>query len=165
MKKEELIEMGVEESLAGKIEKKLADYVPYSRFKEVNEAKKELEKQVETIETLNKKISELEKINEEGKGEIEKIRKEAEIDCLLAENGARNKKAVKALIEADKDIVEQIKSLKESDSYLFKEEQNVSVEGIKPNVRTEDSINKVDFDNMTYSESLAYLEAHPDAQI
>jgi vacuolar-type H+-ATPase subunit I/STV1 len=76
MKKEELIALGLEEAVALKVEQasleELKGFIPKTRFDEVNETKKDLEKQIKDRDTqlteLNKKVK--------GNEELEKTIKE-----------------------------------------------------------------------------------------
>ncbi|NLY44639.1 MAG: scaffolding protein [Tissierella sp.] len=121
-------------------------YIPIERFNEVNEEKKELKTQIEERdnqlkdlkvkaagnEELTTKISELENLNNQTKEEYETkitaLRKETSIELKLKDEKAKNIKAVKALLDLDKvsldgdnliGLDEQLKTLKESESYLF----------------------------------------------
>lgn len=122
------------------------EYIPIARFNEVNEEKKELKEQIEERDTqlkelkvkaagnedLTTKISELENLNnatkEEYETKIAALRKETSIELALKDEKAKNVKAVKALLDLDKvsldgenliGLEEQLKTLKEKESYLF----------------------------------------------
>lgn len=136
---------------------KLKEYVPVERFNEVNKAKEQLEidlkerdKQLKELKTkvagneeLTLKITELENLNKATKEEYETkmaaLKKETAIELKLKDEKAKNIKAVKALLDLEKVSVdgdnltgleEQLKSLKESDSYLFGED---FLKGREPN--------------------------------
>ncbi|NLI90189.1 MAG: scaffolding protein [Epulopiscium sp.] len=121
-------------------------HIPIARFNEVNEGKKELKSQLEERdaqlkelkakaagnEDLTSKITELENLNNTTKKEYESkitaLRKETSIELALKDEKAKNIKAVKALLDLDKvsldgdnliGLEEQLKTLKESESYLF----------------------------------------------
>lgn len=121
-------------------------YIPIERFNEVNEEKKELKTQIEERDTqlkelkvkaagneeLTTKITELENLNNQTKEEYETkiavLRKETAIELRLKDEKAKNVKAVKALLDLDNVTVdgdnligldEQLKTLKEKESYLF----------------------------------------------
>lgn len=167
MKKEDLMKIeGMTDDLATKIAEASAEelkgYIPKTRFDEVNEAKKnaealvkERDKQLEDVkkstgdnEELKKQIEQLQESNKTAKAEYEKqIRQLAKdnIDAqLLTENGAKNAKAVVALLDALDDKLEgdeykaarlaQIQALQKSDSYLFdvKNEPQVTPSGATP---------------------------------
>lgn len=124
-------------------------YVPIERFNEVNEEKKELKTQIEDRdkqlkelkikaagnEELTTKITELETLNNQTKEEYETkivaLRKETSIELKLKDEKAKNIKAVKALLDLEKvsldgdnliGLDEQLKALKEKESYLFGED-------------------------------------------
>jgi len=148
MKKEDLIKLGLDEEIAQKVADAFAEYlkgfIPKSRFDEVNEAKKQLEKD---IKTRDEQLEALKKIDAEGlKAEIEKLQNEnkaakekyeAELKQLQLNNAvertliaakAKNIKAVKALLDLEKleldgetvkGLDEQVKKLQESDDSKF----------------------------------------------
>ena len=122
------------------------EYIPIARFNEVNEEKKELKGQIAERDTqlselktkasgneeLTNKIAELEGLNNQTKEEYEikiaKLRKETSIELALKDEKAKNIKAVKALLDLEKvsldgenliGLEEQLKTLKEKESYLF----------------------------------------------
>ena len=124
-------------------------YIPIERFNEVNEDKKELKTQIEDRdkqlkelkikaagnEELTTKITELETLNSQTKEEYEAkitaLRKETSIELKLKDEKAKNIKAVKALLDLEKvsldgdnliGLDEQLKALKEKESYLFGED-------------------------------------------
>ena len=136
-------------------------YIPIERFNEVNEEKKELKTQLEQRdnqlkelkikaignEELTTKIAELENINNQMKEEYESkiaaLRKETSIELYLKDQQARNIKAVKALLDLDKvsidgdnliGLEEQLKTLKEKESYLFGKD---TLKGREPNENTD----------------------------
>ena len=152
MKKEDLMKIdGMTEELATKIAEASAEelkgYIPKTRFDEVNEAKKnaealvkERDKQLEDVkkstgdnEELKKQIEQLQEINKTAKAEyeanIKRVQKENIDTLLLTENGAKNAKAILALLDAVDDKLEgdeykaarlaQIQALQKSESYLF----------------------------------------------
>lgn len=157
MRKEELMKIeGMTEALADKLAaasaEELKGFIPKSRFDEVNEAKKnaealikERDKQLEELkkaapdsEALKKQIEELQKGNEEAKKQyeasIKKMQVENAIDLALRDSGAKNTKAVIALLtgldKAELDdkgrvvgLADQIKAIQKSDSYLFEVKQ------------------------------------------
>lgn len=125
-------------------------YIPIERFNEVNEEKKELKGQLEERdkqlnelktkaagnEELTAKITELENLNnttkEEYESKITALRKETLIELALKDEKAKNIRAVKALLDLEKvsldgdnliGLEEQLKTLKEKESYLFGEDK------------------------------------------
>lgn len=133
-------------------------YIPIERFNEVNEEKKELKIQIEDRdkqlkelkikavgnEELTTKITELETLNNQTKEEYETkiaaLRKETSIELKLKDEKAKNIKAVKALLDLEKvsldgdnliGLDEQLKALKEKESYLFGED-SIKGRGVNP---------------------------------
>lgn len=160
MNKEQLLELGLTEEQADKVLAKYVNMIPKHRFDEVNEEKKELKNQLDERdaqlkelktkasgnEELTAKITELEELNKTTKEDYEAkmatLRKETAIELLLKDQKAKNIKAVKALLDLEKvtldgekliGLEEQLKSLKESDSYLFGED---TLSGRTPNKDT-----------------------------
>ncbi len=132
-------------------------YVPIERFNEVNSQTSELKAQIEERdkqlnelktkaagnEELTAKITELENLNNTTKEEYEEkitaLRKETSIELKLKDARAKNIKAVKALLDLEKvsldgdnliGLDEQLKTLKEKESYLFGEDK---IRGRDPN--------------------------------
>lgn len=126
------------------------NWFPKAKFDEVNEKVKTLEDQIKERdnqlkelktkaagnEELSAKIAELETANEATKSEYEvkmaELKKETAIELKLKDEQAKNVKAVKALLSLDKVSIdgdnllgldEQLKTLKESDPYLFGEDK------------------------------------------
>ena len=131
-------------------------YIPKEKFDEANEKAKQLEnqiserdKQIEQLKNdtqasdeLKSKIEELQEQNEKTKEELsnklQQQRMESEIDKALLKNKARNPKAVKALLDLEsvelnddgvKGLDDQLNKIKESESYLFEQEDNSSAGG------------------------------------
>ena len=190
MRKEDLMKIdGMTEELATKIAETSAEelkgYIPKSRFDEVNEAKKnaealvkERDKQLEDVkkstgdnEELKKQIEQLQDANKTAKAEyeanIKRVQRENIDTLLLTEHGAKNAKAVIALLDAVDDKLEgedykaarlaQIQSLQKSESYLFDIKNN---EPSKPSGATPansgsnvpGTITKEQFNRMGYKE-------------
>ena len=156
MKKEDLMKIeGMTEELATKVAEQsaeeLKEFIPKSRFDEVNEAKKnaeslvkERDKQLEDLkkstgdnEELKNQITQLQNENKTAKekyeADIKKMQKDNIDTRLLTENGAKNAKAVLALLDVLDDKLEgdayeaarlaQIQELQKSESYLFNAKQ------------------------------------------
>jgi hypothetical protein len=136
------------------------NWFPKDKFDEKNTEVKDLKQQLKDrdvqLENLKKKakdseelqqtIKDLQKENEDTKKEYEenllKTRKEAKLELALKEAQAKNPKAVKALLDAEKisldgenlvGLEEQLKALQESDSYLFGGVEPAGLKGRKPN--------------------------------
>ena len=164
MKKEELLELGLtEEQIQG---------VFKLNGQDINSIKSERDNLKSELEVANNKISELGDY-ENVKSEVEKYKNEISdlklnhsIENSLMKSKVKNPKAAKALLDMealknsknfDSDLENQIKSMKESDSYLFETEGN-SISGT----------GKVDppgTENMTYSQMMEFLEKNPGAKI
>lgn len=164
MKKEELLELGLtEEQIQG---------VFKLNGQDINSIKSERDNLKSELEVVNNKISELgdyENIKsevEKYKNEISDLKLNHSIENSLMKSKVKNPKAAKALLDIealknsknfDSDLENQIKSMKESDSYLF-EVEGSSVGGVG-------SVNEPAVKNMTYSQMMEYLEKNPGAKI
>lgn len=197
MKKSEFIALGIGEELAAKAEKasqeELKAYVEKSKYDEAVEETKTLktqvtdrDKQLETLkasagdnEELKKQIETMKKQNSEQekahKAELEQLKLDNAIDTALTAAGARNTKAVKALLDVSKVKLgedgklsgwnEQLAAVQKSDSYLFAEKQKANLRGFQPGASGDIKPDtKVDMSKMSYEELAAYMESDPDAQ-
>lgn len=195
MNKEDLIAMGLTEEQAKKVMDSLdGNYVTKTRFNEVNEENKTLkksvsdrDKQLEDLkkssgdnEELKKQIETLQQENANQKKahetEMTQLRLDNAIDAALTAAGAKNIKAVRALIDTSKVKVGEdgkltgfddlLSAVQKSDSYLFAEkQQKQSFKGFQPgasgNVKPG---TKVDMSKMTYEELANYIDQNPDAE-
>ena len=165
MKKEEFVALGIAEDIAEKAAnasaEELKGYVPMSRFNEVNEAKKtaentikerdkqldNLKKSTEDVDGLKKQIESLQEANKTMASENEKalkaLKREGIDTALLTEAGAKNAKAVMALLDAvddkyDDDAykaerMKQIEAIRKDNDYLFNpKHQPPQVQGARP---------------------------------
>lgn len=184
MNKEQLIALGLSEEQANGVLEGFKGFIPPNRFNEVNEAKKaaeatiaerdkqlgELKKAVGDNEALKKQIETLQSENKAAKekyeSDLKAIQLNNAVDSALQEAGARNMKAVKALLDMEKvkfdgekleGLSDQIASLRtdESSSFMFKES---SPKGMTPATGTNGVPQKA-YKDMNYSERVAYLEA------
>lgn len=200
MKKNEIVALGVPEEVAEKVlELAKADidgnYVPKSRFDDVNEAKKnaealvkerdsqleELKKSASNSEELQRQIEELQTANKEAKKEYEKsvnqMRIDHAVEKAIAEANGKNPKAIKALLNLEnaklaedgsvEGLADQIKALTDAEdsSFLF---GSKSPKGFNPadnGAGAKDADGGADFSKMSYSELSSYLETHPDAKL
>lgn len=156
------IEEKLAEKAAEASKKELSGFVPKDRFDEVNESKKQMETslkeyevQLETLkaatgdnENLKQQISELQeqtkKKDEEYKQQMNDLRMTNAIKLAISES-AQDSDLVAGLIDKEKLILgddgkvtgldEQIKSLKESKSFLFKEPPKEEQGKMKPGIR------------------------------
>lgn len=153
MNKENLLKLGLSEEQAEKVlsvnAEQLKGFIPKSRFDEVNNTKKQLEKDLKDrdvqlenlknssgdVETMKQTIENLQRDNKAAKdnfeAELAKFKLESAIDTTLLGSNAINTRAVKALLDMDKikldgdvliGINEQIEALKnaEDSKMLFK---------------------------------------------
>lgn len=111
--------------------------IPKSKFDEVNNQVKEYKEQITQRDTQLAELQKSAKGNEELTKQIETLtaankqavadyeakilarEKEFATETLIASSGAKNVKAVRALLDDSKDAKEQIEALKKSDAYLF----------------------------------------------
>ena len=124
MKKAELIAMGLDEELAGKVETAFAEhlkgFIPKARFDEVNTEKNTLQATVKErdtqLETLKNSTGDLDKLKQEittlqadnkkaaetHAAEIQTLKINTAVDAALVAAKAKNTKAVRALLDLDK---------------------------------------------------------------
>lgn len=197
MKKEEFVALGISEELAAKAEtaslKELGGYVEKSKHDEVVEENKTLktqvtdrDKQLETLKTsagdneeLKKQIETMKQQNADQekahKAELAQLKLDNAIDAALTAAGAKNSKAVKALIDVSKVKLgedgkltgwdEQIKAVQKSDGYLFATQQQNNFRGFQPGASGDNKPGtKADMSKMSYEELAAYIENNPDVE-
>ena len=197
MKKAEFVALGISEELAAKAEKasqeELKGYVEKAMHDEVVEENKTLktsvsdrDKQLETLkasagdnEELKKQIEDMKKQNADQekahKAELAQLKLDNAIDAALTAAGAKNGKAVKALIDVSKVKLgddgklagwdDQIKAIQKSDAYLFNTKQQNTFRGFQPGASGDEKPGtKVDMSKMTYEELAAYMENNPEAE-
>ncbi|MBQ8940579.1 MAG: phage scaffolding protein [Firmicutes bacterium] len=167
------------------------EFIPKSRFDEVNEENKTLkgtigerDKQLEELKkvggdnaALKEKIESLQaenkSLSEQHAKELRDLKVDNAITTALTAAGAKNIKAVKALLSIDdktelsedgtiKGLAEQIKALAKSDGYLF--EGAPKLKGVAPGESKDGLPGSRDPKNMTYTELAAYLEKNPGAE-
>ena len=196
MKKAEFVALGISEELAVKAEKasleELKGYVEKSKHDEAVEEGKTLkaqvaerDKQLETLkasagdnEELKKQIEDMKKQNADQekahKAELAQLKLDNAIDAALTAAGAKNSKAVKALIDVSKVKLgedgkltgwdDQIKAVQKSDAYLFNVQQKNNFKGFQPGASGDIKPGTdVDMSKMTYEELAAFIENNPDA--
>lgn len=196
MNKEALLSLGLTEEQANKVMDSLGgDFVANTDFQAVSEENKTLQKslaerdkQLEDLKKssgdnaeLQKKIEALQQQNAEQKkaheAELAQLRLDTAVDAALAAAGARNAKAVKALLDLsgvklgeDGELTgwtEQLAAVRKSDGYLFADKQPAkpSFRGFQPGKSDEvkPGVN-VDLSKMTYEELADYIENNPDAK-
>lgn len=162
---------------ADSLESQLADY--QQQIQDRDEQLKELQKNAEGNEELQKQIQDLQSKNEEVAKEYEQKlaqqQKEAKLDFALQGAKARNLKSVKANLDLDKisldgdnliGLDEQLNSLKESDAYLFGEDEPKGLKGRNPQHsdpnKQQQGITKEQFNQMSYSDKAKLYQEQPD---
>ena len=196
MKKSEFIALGISEELAEKAETAVSEhmkgFVPYTRFKEVNDEKGKLAEmvkgrdgQLETlknstgdIEGFKKEITKLQADNtqkdEKHASEIKSLKIGNALETALTTAKAKNLKVVIALLDLEdanlskdgtiKGLDSQIKKLQEAEetAFLF---DITDTEPAKPTFKGAKPDGSVDFAKMTYEELASYMEANPNVKI
>ncbi|WP_400194620.1 phage scaffolding protein [Lysinibacillus telephonicus] len=158
MKKEDLIALGLSEEHATAVVNKYGTMIPKERFDEVNKAKKDLETQIgerdkqlkelgekaKGNEELSAKIQELQDANKQAKTDYEKQLKDVQLSTaikLALTNQVHDTDLVAGLVDKTKielnedgtikgGLDDQLKTLKESKSFLFVPEKET-----KPNIK------------------------------
>ena len=187
MKKEDFIALGISPELAAKAaeasDKELEGYVPRDQLDTANAENKTLKQSVadrdKQLEELKKQIETLQQQNADREkahqAELAQLKLDHAIDAALAAAGAKNAKAVKALLDVSKVKLgedgkltgweEQIKAVQKSDSYLFAAKQQNHFRGFQPGASGDPKpgVNP-DMSKMSYEELAAYIENNPDAE-
>lgn len=192
MKKEDFLKLGLDDEMAKKCEtastEELKGYVPYDRFKEVNDEKakfkndlKERDEQLETlknstadVETLKKQIETLQgenKAKDEAHAlEMKQLKIDSAVSSAITGAKGKNAKAIKALLNLEnaelledgtvKGLKEQIDALvKAEDSKFLFDSQKPIIKGAKPAESRDYNYDKpLDFANMTYDEIAKVME-------
>ena len=191
MTKEELMALGLSEELAQKVIDKYTNMIPKHRFDEVNNTVKTLQEQIQQSETkleelkksagsaeeLKQKIEELQRQNTEEKAELQKKLEKQSFDFALeralSAAEAKNPRAVKALLDTEKikldgetllGLDDQLKALKESDAYLFGEDDPL-LKGREPNKskgKASSNVNPWKKDQVNLTEQGRILKTDPD---
>ncbi len=197
MNKEDLIAIGLTEEQAKEVMDSLdGNFVTKARFNEINEENKTLkqsvadrDKQLEDLKKssgdnaeLKKQIETLQQQNADQKKahdvEMAQLKLDNAIDAALTAAGAKNIKAVRAMIDTSKmklgedgtveGLPDAIKAVQKSDSYMFNtvQQKQQTFKGFQPGASGEVKPGtEVDTSKMTYSELAAYMAANPDAKI
>lgn len=193
--KEQLVQYGLTEEKAQEFIDKNIDgvFIPKARFDEANEENKGLKFQIADRDTQLEQLkkssgdnadlkAQIEKLQGENKtqkegyeAQIAQIRLDNAVDSALTAAGAKNNKAVKAMLDMtgvklDKEgnltgLKEQLDSVKKSDSYMFNAAGSAGFKGAKPGAGGDGNPGGVDTSKMTYSEMAAYLAENPGAEI
>lgn len=188
MNKEQLLALGLTEEQVTKVLEGFNGYVPKARFDEVNEAKKkaldainERDKQLEELtkskgdlDGLKAEIVKLQETNklakEQYESDLNTLKINNAVELALTSAGARNTKAVKALLdlkdakfegETVKGLAEQIAALKGGEnSFLFKTEEKQNVNSTPVGMKqteTNTSVASKPASEMNYTDWCNYL--------
>ena len=196
MKKAEFTALGISEELAAKAEKasleELKGYVEKSKHDETVEENRTLktqvadrDRQLETLkasagdnEELKKQIETMKQQNADQekahRAELAQLRLDNAMENALAAAGAKNTKAVRALLDVSRVKLgedgkltgwdDQLAAVRKSDAYLFADKK-VTFKGFQPGASGDVKPGtKVDMSKMTYEELAAYIESNPDAE-
>lgn len=196
MKKAEFTALGISEELAAKAEKasleELKGYVEKSKHDETVEENRTLktqvadrDRQLETLkasagdnEELKKQIETMKQQNADQekahRAELDQLRLDNAMENALAAAGAKNTKAVRALLDVSRVKLgedgkltgwdDQLAAVRKSDAYLFADKK-VTFKGFQPGASGDVKPGtKVDMSKMTYEELAAYIESNPDAE-
>jgi myosin heavy subunit len=139
---------------------------------------KDLSKKAEGNEDLQKQIADLQETNKKVKSDYEQKLAEKTFDFslekALANAKAKNPRAVKALldreaIKLDGDkllgLEEQLKTLQESDGYLFGDNEPAGLKGRQPNPPSQNhnkELSKEQFNQMGYAERSKLYSENPE---
>ena len=180
MNKKELMNRGLSEEHADIVLEMLKDsFVSLYRFNEINDKMKSYKSQLDDktaeVETLTKKVGDTDKLNKEiqdlkdanskAAGEhasaMTSLKKSNALHEYLREQGAKNVKAVMALLDSDKITFEneilaghedQVKTLKEQENskFLFETTPDYKPKGTEPGEPSGGSANKT----MTFGDAI-----------
>lgn len=178
MNKEELLALGLTEEQAEKVLAEIAEL--QKTVKERDKQLADLQKAAKGNDELQKQIADLQKQNAEQEkahqAELSQVKLNNAIDNALAAAGAKNNKAVRALLDLsgvklEEDgklagFAEQLEALQKSDAYLFAETQQPTFRGFQPGAGSGAPPNRsVDVSKMSYDELCAYMEQNPGAEL
>ncbi len=144
----------------------------------------ELKKDAKNAEDLTAKVAELQEANKTAakahEAEIKELRVNAAVDKALAEAGAKNGKAVRALLDltkaelADdgtvKGLGDQLKALQkaEDSAFLFATKQKLSIKGAQPGASSDgvpsaaDGLTRENIGKMSYKDLVALKAQDPE---
>lgn len=190
MTKEQLLALNLtEDQITAIIEDYGKNYVSKSQFNEKNDAYKQAKQEIENLtndintlskaneanEALQQQIKDLQDAAQRRESDYLESIKTMKIDTAIArevlEAGAMNTTILTGLLDRSKitydnetitGIQEQIKSLKESDPYLFKQD---SIKGVIPGEatpKTDNGLTKEQFNKLSYKDRVALQEQDPD---
>lgn len=178
MNKEELLALGLTEEQAEKVLVEMGSL--QKSLKERDKQFSELQKAAEGNEELQKQIADLQKQNAEQEkahqAELAQMKLNNAIDNALAAAGAKNNKAVRALLDLsgvklEEDgklagFAEQLEALQKSDGYLFAAQQPPAFRGFQPAAGSDGvPAGQVDTGKMSYDELCAYMQQNPGVEL
>lgn len=178
MNKEELLALGLTEEQAEKVLVEMGSL--QKSLKERDKQFSELQKAAEGNEELQKQIADLQKQNAEQEkahqAELAQVKLNNAIDNALAAAGAKNNKAVRALLDLsgvklEEDgklagFAEQLEALQKSDGYLFAAQQPPAFRGFQPAAGSDGvPAGQVDTGKMSYDELCAYMQQNPGVEL
>lgn len=178
MNKEELLALGLTEEQAEKV---------LAETERLQKTLKERDKQLEGLKKasgdnaeLQSQIADLQQQNAEQqkahKAELAQLKLDNAIDNALTAAGAKNLKAVRALLDMEKLQLgddgkltgwpEQLEALQKSDGYLFAAQQPPAFRGFQPAAGSDGvPAGQVDTGKMSYDELCAYMQQNPGVEL
>ena len=189
MTKEQLLALNLtEEQIIPIIEDYGKNYVSKTQFNEKNDAYKQAKQEIENLTTDINNLSKANETNEALQSQIKELQAAAKkrdddysqqllnmkIDSAITKEvlqaGAMNESILTGLLDRSKiafdndqitGIQEQIKSLKKTDPYLFKQD---SIKGVTPGESKDktEGITKEQFNKMSYLDRVKLQESDPD---
>lgn len=195
MTKEQLMALGLTEEQAQQILDGFGTMIPKSRLddkiKELKDAQKMIDERDQQLEELKPKaagnealLQQIQQLQDENKANVEKYQKElAEtqrtfaLDSALKDAKVRNVKAAKALLDLEKiklgdsgaleGLNEQLEALKQSDAYLFAEEQQQQPPSFTPPGNPMPPggtiMTREEFAKKSYAERVKFQQENPTA--
>lgn len=178
MNKEELRSLGLTEEQSDKVLAEMAGL--QKSLKERDKQLADLQKAAEGNEELQNQIKALQQQNSEQqkahKVEMAQLKLDNAIDNALTAAGAKNLKAVRALLDLDKlqlgedgklqGWLEQLEALQKSDGYLFAAAQQPTFRGFQPGAASDGRPGgNLEPAKMNYEELCAYIEQNPGVDL
>ncbi len=178
MNKEELLALGLTEEQAEKVLAEIAEL--QKTVKERDKQLADLQKAAKGNDELQSQITALQQQNAEQqkahKAELAQLKLDNAIDNALTAAGAKNLKAVRALLDMEKLQLgvdgkltgwpEQLEALQKSDGYLFAAQQPPAFRGFQPAAGSDGvPAGQVDTGKMSYDELCAYMQQNPGVEL
>lgn len=181
MNKEELLSLGLTEEQAEKVLAEMTELQKSLKERDsLRSQLEELKKASGDNAELQKQITALQQQNAEQakahKAELAQLKLDNAIDNALTAAGAKNLKAVRALLDMEKLQLgedgklqgwpEQLEALQKSDGYLFAAARQPTFRGFQP-AASSDGVpaGQVDTSKMNYEELCAYMQQNPGAEL